>query len=299
MSKKLVAHILLFFVAVIYGANYLVAKGLMPDLIGPSGFIFIRVSAATVLFWIVYLLSYEKIDKKDLVRLALCGLTGVATNQLFFFNGLNATSPVNASIIMTSNPILVLVVSAIILKTRITSRKLAGIFLGAAGAIVLLLLQGSAKISWQGDVMILINALSYGIYLVLVKPLMVKYKPVTVITWVFTMGLILVAPIGFNQFMAIDWSSFTSSHWLGVFYVVICTTFLVYLMNIYALKTVQPTVVSVYIYLQPLLAGIFAYIFASFGGEDYTGDINWQRILCALAIFVGVYLVSVPARRQR
>lgn len=302
MSSKVLAHISLFVVALFYGANYLVAKGLMPDVVGPSGFIVLRVTGAGLLFWILYSMNYERIEKKDLLRLFFCGLTGVAINQLFFFNGLSNTSPVNASIIMTSNPILVLVASAFILKSKITSRKVSGIAIGAIGAIALLVLSSSDQsktVSWQGDIMIFINAMSYGIYLVIVKPLMSKYKPLTVIAWAFFFGWLVVVPVGFSQATEIEWSALTNQHWMGIGYVIICTTFLVYLLNIFALKHVMPTVVSVYIYLQPLLAAVFAFIYAAMGGEDFTGDITWERVTCALLIFVGVYLVSTTSTKQK
>ena len=291
----LIAHSALLTVALIYGANYLIAKGLMPGLIGPSGFIVLRAIGAVVLFWAVYASRFERIRREDLLRLALCGLFGVTSNQLMFFNGLSMTSPVNASIIMTSNPILVLVVSSVLLKTAITARKVLGIALGAAGALILLYLSAGSfntHISWQGDLLVLGNAISYGIYLVLVKPLMMKYRPTTVIAWVFLFGALFVLPIGWSQVQAIDFSSFTPSNYWAVAYVIIGTTFLAYLLNSFALTRVMPTVVSMYIYLQPLFAGLFAYVYARYGGEDFTGDLTLGRLLCAALIFTGVYLVS-------
>ena len=142
-----------------------------------------------------------------------------------------------------------------LLGTSITARKLLGIFIGGGGAVALLILsaqQESLHASWQGDLMILLNAASYGFYLVMVKPLMAKYKPLTVIAWVFVFGALFVLPIGWQQAAAIDWSAFEPAHWQGVAYVVIGTTFMAYLLNIFALRHVQPTVVSIYIYLQPL-----------------------------------------------
>lgn len=295
MSRQGVAHLALLFVAMVYGANYLVAKGLMPQMIGPSGFIVLRVVGAGVLFWLVYALNWEPVARRHLGRLMLCGLFGVAANQLMFFNGLSLTSPVNASIIMTSNPILVLLASAFLLKTAITARKLAGIGLGALGAIILLLQSngtGAAHISWQGDLLILLNATSYGVYLVLVKPLMSIYKPTTVVAWVFLFGALVVLPIGLPQALAIPWHAFTINQYLSVAFVVVFTTFVVYLLNIFAMRTVMPTVVSMYIYLQPLFAGLFAYVYALYGGDDFTGDLTVGRIASAALIFTGVYLVS-------
>jgi drug/metabolite transporter (DMT)-like permease len=299
MRETLRAHIALFVVALIYGANYVIAKSVMPDPIQPRGFIVTRVLGAIVLFWIIRLWIKEKVAKKDLGRLMLCGLTGVATNQILFFEGLNLTSPVNASIIMTSNPILVMVLAAVILKNRITRRKLLGVLLGAIGAITLILVSssdGNVHSSWLGDLFILINATSYGVYLVLVKPLMTKYKPITVICWVFLFGSIIVVPVGAKQFMEIGWSAFTPWQIFSVIFVVIATTFFAYLLNIYALKKVQPTVASSYIYLQPILAGLGTVIFATATSVNYAAGFGWIHAFCAILIFIGVFLVSRGTR---
>lgn len=294
-NKLLVAHLALFVVGVFYAINYIVAKGIMPDYVEPSGFILIRVMGATVLFWIVHrFISKEKIDRKDYPRFIQCALFGVAMNQLFFFNGLNLTSPVNASVIMTTNPILVLLASAVILKERITGLKIAGVSMGITGALALILLPillGYQDLEWKsgdplGDAFILINALSYGIYLVSVKPLMQKYEPMTVIKWVFTFGVVIVFPFGYDQALAVDWASMPTDKLWGVIYVVVCVTFMVYFLNVFAMKTVSPSVVSVYIYLQPVFTGILS---ISLGYEK----LHWIKLLAAALIFTGVYLVSV------
>lgn len=286
------AHLALFSVGVIYALNYFIAKGLMPDKIGASGFIALRVVGGGLLFWGVRFLSkIEKVDRGDLLRLVLCGLTGVAINQLCFFNGLSLTSPLHASLIMTINPIFVLVASALVLGSSITTRKLLGIALGGAGAILLLLSTTSSPSTngpnLIGDILILINALSYGVYLVVVKPLMQRYRPITVISWVFLFGALFAVPFGVGEAMAIDWGSFSISDWQGVLYVVIGTTFLAYLLNIYALGTVEPTVVSIYIYLQPIIVTVLSAVWAY-------GDLNLKTLGCAAAIFTGVWLVSIP-----
>lgn len=301
-NKILLAHLALLLVNMFYGANYLVAKGLMPHVIGPSGFIVLRVLGATSLFLIWKSFIKEKVAKSDLLRLAACGLFGVAVNQLLFFNGLNITSPINASIIMTSNPILVLIIASVLLKERITKLKLSGVILGATGAIVLIAASdrgiGSGS-SVLGDTMCLINAISYGIYLVMVKPLMAKYSPITVISYVFMFGLLVVLPIGMPQFLEISWNTITQSQWIGIAYVVIATTFLVYLLNIFALKHVSASVASSYIYLQPVMAALFGLLFHYlFTGFPDPGAITPLKIVCTLAIFVGVYLVSKPTKKQ-
>lgn len=300
MSELLRAHLALLLVNLIYGANYLIAKGLMPDLIEPSGFILLRVLGATVLFWIARMVyKRQRIAREDIGRFALCGLFGVAANQLFFFNGLNLTSPINASIIMTANPILVLIMAGILIGERISLVRVAGIALGAIGAVWLIYssVDGSAISGhWKGDVMILINAFSYALYLVMVKPLMKKYSPITVISWVFLIGSVFVLPFGWSQFQAVEWTNFTVADVLAAGFVVLATTFLAYLFNVFAIRIVSPSVVSSYIYLQPITAIIFASLFAWWGwtAVDYTGGISVQKILSALMIFAGVYLVSKP-----
>ena len=288
MNSNIKAHIALLFANIIYGLNYTIAKDVMPEYILPFGFIFCRVLGALGLFWMIHSFNYEKVERKDMFLMAICGFFGVFANQLMFFYGLNLTTPINAGIIMTSNPILVIIASAIILKNRITVLKVAGIFLGIAGALLLLLVKKDFSFGSEtliGDLFIFLNALSYGIYLVLAVPLMRKYKPITVIKWVFTFGAIFVIPFGFQQFTAIEWASFSPAIWGKFAFVVIATTFFAYLLNIYGLKKLSPSVVSTYIYLQPLLAAIVAI----WAGKD---SLDWIKIIAAVFIFAGVYLVS-------
>ena len=294
MSKRLLAHIALFTANLIYGINYTVAKDVMPDFIQPLGFIFLRVSGAVLLFWLCYrLFFYEKVAKDDLFKLALCGLFGVAINQMLFFEGLNLTTPINAAVIMVTNPILVLIMGAFLATEAITKRKMLGITLGAIGAISLITYGGAVELNpdhFWGNIMVLINAASYGVYLVLVKPLMKKYKPITVISWVFLFGFIYVIPFGWNDFQAIEWTSMPADIFWKAAFVVICTTFMAYLLNIYGLKSLNPSTVSTYIYLQPVLASLVAI----FAGSDSLSTI---KIGAALIIFAGVYLVSVRPKQ--
>lgn len=293
MSKRLLAHLALFTANLIYGINYTVAKDVMPDFIQPLGFIFIRVLGAVILFWLCFrFFFYEKVDRKDLFKLALCGLFGVAINQMLFFKGLNLTTPINAAVIMVTNPILVLIMGAILSTERITKRKLLGIGVGALGALSLITYGGAIEMNpdhFWGNIMVLINAASYGVYLVLVKPLMQKYKPITVISWVFIFGFIYVIPFGWGEFRAVEWGSMPSNILWSVAFVVLGTTFMAYLLNIYGLKSLNPSTVSTYIYLQPVLASIIALL----AGSDQLSPI---KVIATLTIFVGVYLVSVPSK---
>ena len=206
------AHIALFVVNMLYGASHILAKGVMPSFLTPSVFILFRVFGATLLFWIILSVSKTyKIERKDWVRLIGCGLFGVAVNQLFFFHGLNLSSSVNSGIIMSFNPIMVVLLSGFVLKEKITPVRLTGILIGAAGA-VLLTLTGEKSVSETslGDLYLLVNSLSYAIYLVLAKPLMKKYSPLLVITWVFTIGLgfLFLYPPVFTEFYATNFAAF-------------------------------------------------------------------------------------------
>ena len=297
MNKIVLAHISLFVANLIYAVNYSFAKDVMPDFIQPSGFILLRVIGAVTLFSLVYFLFMnEKVDKKDILRLAICGVFGVAINQLLFFEGLNLTTPINAAIIMTINPVLVLMMSSLILFEKINIRKGIGIALGLIGASTLIINGGdlSGNTGYMlGNMFIFINAASYGLYLVLVKPLMQKYHPITVMFYVFSFGLLYVLPFGYSELTVVQWDSFSSKIIWEVVFVVVCTTVIAYFLNSYALKSLNPSTVSIYIYLQPVLATLFAI----FRGSDFLDEI---KIISALIIFFGVYLVSVlPLKEKR
>lgn len=291
INKNVKAHLSLLTANIIYGINYTVAKDVMPEYIRPSGFVLMRVIGAVLLFWLVArIFAHEKIDKKDIPRFFVCGIFGVALNQIMFFEGLNLTTPINAGIIMVITPIMVLIMSSIILREKITTNKVTGIALGVSGALLLLLGKkdlsfGSASV--LGDLFILINACSYAIYLVLAKPLMYKYKPLTVMKMAFLFGLPLVLPFGLEQTIEVSWENIPAIIWLEILFVIIFTTFFAYVLNTVALKHVSPSVVSIYIYLQPLLAALIA----SLWGMD---EITIIKVISTLLIFIGVYLVSKP-----
>ncbi|MBT3418516.1 MAG: DMT family transporter [Flavobacteriales bacterium] len=295
MNKIVLAHLSLLVANLIYAINYTLAKDVMPDYIKPSGFILLRVIGALFLFALSYFLFIkEKIEKKDIIRFAICGLFGVAINQLLFFEGLNLTTPINAAIIMTSNPILVIIMSLLILKEKITLRKGLGIILGIVGASSLILNGGDINLSSDaqiGNLFIFINATSYGLYLVLVKPLMKKYKPITVMFYVFAFGLLLVFPFGIANLYQVNWNDIPTNIYWEISFVVVCTTFIAYLFNSSALKELSPTTVSIYIYLQPILATLFAILRES-------DSLDKQKIISSAIIFLGVYLVSVRSKKQ-
>lgn len=289
MPGKIKIHSVLLFVTLIYGANYTVAKFVMPEYLQPFGFIVFRIACATLLFWLLSAITgADKIkSRKDFGLLFLCGLFGVAANQLLFFKGLSMTTPINGSVIMTTSPIMVMIVAYALGKESITTKKIIGVLVGAVGAYLLITKNGVSlsKGTFLGDALILINGSSYAVYLVLVKPLMAKYKAITVIKWVFLFGGILAFPFGIGELSVVDWAVIPVTVWLFIAFVIIAATFLVYLMNVWTLKFVNSSVVGSYIYLQPVFATLVAVIFR----DD---QLDVLTVLYSLIIMLGVYLVS-------
>lgn len=297
ISKPILAHIAIIFANIIYGLNYSIAKEIMPDFIKPYGLTVCRGMAAISLFWLLsYFTKSEKIEKRDFRTLIFAALFGVALNQLMFLKGLNLTSSIDAAIIMTVNPVLVLLVSAIVIGEMINLRKIAGIAVGATGAILLILMsKGSLDFSsdnFTGNILIFMNALSYGIYLVVVKNLMLKYKPVTVLKWAFSFGFLIIFPVGFEEFISVDWQNIPFSIWLAISYVLIATTFLAYLLNVFGLQYVNASTVSIYIYSQPVIASLVAIVLQK-------DSLNTVKIIATLLVFTGVYLISSKTKKLK
>lgn len=290
MSIKIRSHLALFSVASIYGINYTVAREVMRGgYVEPLGFILLRVIIGAGMFWLIsMLLPKEPIQRSDFRLIILCGLFGTAINQMFFFSGLKYTTPINASLIMTITPLMVLLAAASILKERITFRKLIGLLVGLSGAIIVVgygqAIAFSLK-SLQGDLMVFTNAVSFGIYLVLVKSLMKRYQTITVLKWVFTVGMMIVFPFGIGDLSAVEWSEFPMHIWGAIAFVLIMTTCVAYLLNAFALKHLRASVVGIYIFLQPVIATAVALL----AGRD---ELTAFKLLAAILIFSGVYIVS-------
>jgi len=278
MNKNILSHLALLSVAIIYGTNYSIAKGVMGSgHISPIGFIFFRIIFGMIVFNIIHwFFVKEKTQRKDLWRFFLCGMLGIYINQIFFFKGL-------------SIPFIVLIVSGIIGQEKITFQKILGIIACATGAFVLIL-KGNSNTSIQtssmlGDLYVFINSLSFALYLVVAKPLIARYHPFTLLRWIFTFGGIAALFTCTPAMLKTDFASFSISDYLGFFYVLIFTTLLAYLLNAFALSNLRSTTVSSYINLQPLIAG---------GISIWLGyDILTVTMIVAGAlIFSGVLLVS-------
>lgn len=289
MSKRNLALIGATIVSIIYGVTFTIAKDVMPLYIDAYGFILLRAGGSMLLFWIVWLfMPKEKIALQDFPRIIAAAFFGVAFNMLTFFKGLSLTSPISAAVIMVSTPMIVLALSAIIMKERMKSKMIFGIILGLIGTAFLILYGksiGSATNAGLGNFLVLVNAISYGFYLIIVKKLMDKYNAFSFVKWIYLFGFIMVLPFGWSQFDAVNWSAIPVGITWKIVFVVIISTFLTYLLNLLSMKELKPTTVAVFIYLQPL----FATIFAIGLGKD---ELSVVKIISALLIFIGVYLVT-------
>ncbi len=285
-------HAALFAAALIYAATYSLAKDLMPGYILPQAAVVWRIGVAALVFaglkrWAA---PHERIAAgADTWRAIACGVLGIGLNQLAFFGGLALTTPINASLIQTISPIVVVLASAVLLGDKITPLRLLGIALGTVGAAALILSRppaghGAAN-PLLGNLYLLFNATVFGLYLVLVAPLMRKYHAFTVLARSFLVGAVVVIPIGLPQAIATDYGRFPLFIWAELGYMVFFLTILAYLLNNWALKFAQPSLLGVYIYLQPVLAVLIA---VSLGKDTFTLDKAWQAAL----IFLGVWLVG-------
>ena len=293
-NKEQWAAFALLLVNLIYGASHVLAKGVMPVFLSPTVFILFRVLGAVILFWmLIPFVKRARILTHDFIRLAACGLFGVTVNQLLFFHGLNSSSPMNAGIIMALNPIMVAVLSFFWLKERLTRTQWIGISIGALGAIALTTYGTKSVQAQLGDLFLLGNSLSYAVYLLLVKPLMQKYPPLVVITWVFTFGtfFLLAFPPLYGDIKQTDLNTIPWFIWLKIIYVVVGVTFLTYLLTVVGLKYVSSTVASAFIYVQPIFVITFSYLFALIGwSADYTNHITPSKLVLMALIFYGVHL---------
>jgi drug/metabolite transporter (DMT)-like permease len=290
MNKRTLALLAAFGASAIYGLNHTIAKGLMPTYIQPYGFILLRVSGAAILFWLIsFWAPKERIDKKDWFRILSCAIFGMVINMLMFFKGLSLSTPINSAVLITISPIIIFGLSILILKEKMTFLKILGVLLGFIGALSLILFTEetgqNAKNIPLGNALFLINATSFAIYLILVKPLTAKYHVITLMKWMFLIAIFINLPITWSEFQEVEWRSLPLNAILKMIFVVVGTTFLTYLFNIFALKQLNASTIGVFMYLQPLLGILFAILM----GSD---SLNILKVFAAAIVFLGVYLVT-------
>ena len=291
MNRKSIAHIALIFTNIFFAINLSAVKHLTNNgLVQAFGLNVVRIGLSVILFWILFLLKPVniKIEKPDRMRLFLCALFGIAINQLMFIKGLSLTYSIHAALLLLITPILIVIIAAWILKERLGLLKIAGLALGISGAMVLILAKdnaGNGANVLLGDLFIIINAVSYTIYFIIVKPLMLKYNAVVVLRWIFTIGLFLALPFGWTEFTEIPWQQYNAVDFTSMGLIVITGTFLAYLFNLYGIKTLGASVAGFYIYTQPVFAALIAMFFLH-------EQLALYKIVAAALIFSGVYLAN-------
>lgn len=296
MSKRTLALLAAIGATTIYGINHTLAKGVMPIYVTPFGFIFLRVVGAAILFWgISFFGPKEKIEKKDWGRLFLAALLGMVINMLSFFKGLQLSTPINSAVLVTISPIIVVALSAFFLKERITMNKGLGIALGFIGAVSLVLFgaelrQDAPNIPF-GNFLFIVNATAYGAYLIVAKKLVEKYHPFTLMKWLFTIAVIINFPITFPDFLEIEWITMPLWAYGVIAFVVVCTTFMTYLFNIFAMTELKASTIGAFIYVQP----IFGILFALLTGKD---SLTAVKVGATAMVLVGVYLASKKVREK-
>ena len=291
MDKRTLGFLAALGATIIYGLNHTIAKNVMPTYITPFGFILLRVLGAAILFWLVsFFIKPEKIQKKDWPRLIACSFLGMVINMLAFFKGLELSTPVNSSVIITISPIIVFIFSAILLKEKIQFLKTIGIISGFIGAVILVLYTSKTGINAPniplGNVLFIVNSFAYGLYLVLVKPLIEKYNIITLLKWLFLLAVFLNLPVTFNEFVSVKWADLPIKDAVfPMLFVVVGTTFCTYLFNAYALRTLSPSTVSSFIYLQPIVGIVYAV-------STKSDTLSLVSVTGMILIFIGIYLVT-------
>lgn len=285
------AHIAVLFTNIFFAGNYSIIKSISPAYIGPYALNVVRVIICLLLFWTVWAFGKTGagIQRKHWGRFFWCGLTGVCINQLLFIKGLTLTSTIHAALLILVTPIMVTVFALWVLRERFTLYKALGLALGIGGASFLILQREGGQHASNyllGDGLIVMNAIAYAVYFILVKPLMNEYSSLHVTRWVFTIGFFMLLPFGWQQTAAVEWQQFHWQQLAALLYVSVLGTFLAYYFNAYGIQKLGASVTGAYIYTQPVFAVLIAVFFLS-------EDLTWQKLVAAMLIFTGVYFVNL------
>ena len=295
-KRPLLAHACILSANICWGLMSPIGKDAMLNGVDNLNLVFMRALGGALFFWIVSLfVKREHVPLRDIFAFCGAGLLGLIGNQCCFTIGLSITSPSNASIVTTSLPIFAMILSAIILKEPITGRKALGVCIGCSGALILILGSAAAHDSRvgdiRGDLMCIFAQLSFALYLAVYRDYLRRYSPITVSKWMFTWAAVLLAPFMLPHAAHTDWSLVTPGAWAGTAFVVFFGTFIAYLLMQTAQKTLRPTVVSIYNYMQPVVA---VSVSLAAGMCVFT----WKQALAVALVFSGVWLVIKSKSRH-
>ena len=295
MNKNLQGHLLALSANVLWGLMAPIGKSALSEFT-PLSVTTFRMVGAAVCFWILSFCCKQKhVNHRDLLKLFFAALFALVFNQGVYIFGLSLTSPIDASIVTTTLPIVTMIIAAIYLKEPVTGKKVLGIFAGAMGALILIAssqnASGGANGSIWGDILCLMAQISFSIYLTVFKGLSQRYSPITLNKWMFVYASMCYIPFSYHDIAAIQWDNVPLEAILQVSYVVIGGTFLAYICLMGAQKQLRPTVVSMYNYMQPTVASIVA---IALGMAAF----NVQKGIAVVLVFLGVYFVTQSKSRK-
>lgn len=295
-KRALYAHLCVFTACVCWGLLSPLGKDAMAHGIDSIDMVALRVSGGAVLFWLASLFAKkERVPLRDRFLFIGAGLFGLVLNQCAFTIGLGITSPINASIVTTSLPIFAMVLSAIMLKEPITGKKAIGVMIGCCGAVMLIVSSAASGDSRVGDIrgdLLCVGAqLSFAFYLSLYNKMTKKYSPITVSKWMFLWAAVLILPFTSGHLAQTDWAAVSLKSWMETAFVVVIGTFAAYLLMMVGQHTLRPTVVSIYNYMQPVVAVTVSVLTG-------IGVFQWSQGLAALFVFSGVWLVIKSKSRK-
>lgn len=290
-KERIHGHLCIFAANIIFGIYIPISKYMLTNFLSGEVLTLFRMWGATAIFWIASIFVREdKVDKKDILLMMFFGLFGIALNQGLFICGLGMTSPVDASVIVTATPLMVMVIAALFMSDPITRRKGVGVFLGASGALWLVFstnhIQNSTG-TFGGDVVILLSGLSTAIYYSLSKPLTSRHSPITLMKWMFLFSSIFFLPFtpSFLSSPKAFIGEFNIEAAFGLIYIVAGATFVTYLLIAMAIKRMRPTTMAMYNYVQPFISSLVAVAV----GQD---SFSIEKCCAAVLVFGGVYLVT-------
>lgn len=293
-DKDIKGHAAMFIAGVLWGLNSPIMKSLLNfdnGMITPMALTLFRMIGAAVLFWIgSFFLPKEHVKPHDMMLLFFASIFAIVLNQGAFAFGLSLTSPLDASIITTTAPIITMIFAALFLKEPITNKKVAGVFIGALGALLLIIssqqqaVSGGKHAIW-GDLLCLLAQFSFAIYLTVYKGLIERYSTVTLMKWMFVYASLCFIPFSFRDVGMIEFGELPAEIWIKSAFAIVCATFVTFLCLSYAQKKLRPTIIGMYNYLQPIVAGIVA---IALGMETF----GLMKGLSIVLVFLGVYVVT-------
>lgn len=295
-KKRLNAHIAILVANLFFGLNNPISRSLMPEIIDPLALTYLRLVGGAILFWAsIAFVKFEKVPLKDIVLLFFAAFFSISANQIPFFIGLSKTSPIDASIVVTTLPIVSMLLAAIIIKEPITFKKALGVIIGASGALFLILSDNAAQVgdgNFTGNLIVFGAVISFSLYLNLFKNLISRYSPFTIMRWMFLFAAIQTYPFCHSAIQAVDPAIFNWSVSIRILYIVILATFVSYILLAAGQKMLLPTTLSMYNYIQPIMASLAAIVI----GIDVLG---FDQLISTVLVFVGVYIVTQSKTRAQ